>query len=79
MGPLPLSACLLNYKMYPPPFKCAHCLFPYMVENTLEVLMDALSVLGDSFKSCLKLLVKVLKHCVETNLVLNLEKSHFIV
>ncbi|XP_070016019.1 uncharacterized protein [Nicotiana sylvestris] len=34
---------------------------------------------GDSFEDCLRNLKRVLKRCVETNLVLNWEKCHFMV
>ncbi|CAN6685874.1 unnamed protein product [Malus baccata var. baccata] len=37
------------------------------------------SVFGDSFDSCLHNLSLILKRCVETNLVLNWEKCHFMV
>ncbi|CAN6707353.1 unnamed protein product [Malus baccata var. baccata] len=37
------------------------------------------SVFGDSFDSCLHNLSVILKRCVETNLVLNWEKCHFMV
>ena len=40
--------------------------------------MDDFSVFGPSFYECLHNLAKVLKHCTETNLVLSLEKSHFM-
>ena len=41
--------------------------------------MDDFSVFGPSFESCLKNLEMVLQRCVETNLVLNWEKCHFMV
>ncbi|MCI53475.1 reverse transcriptase, partial [Trifolium medium] len=41
--------------------------------------MDDFSVFGPSFELCLKNLDTVLKRCVETNLVLNWEKCHFMV
>ncbi|MCI07071.1 hypothetical protein A2U01_0028134, partial [Trifolium medium] len=41
--------------------------------------MDDFSVFGPSFDCCLKNLDTVLKRCVETNLVLNWEKCHFMV
>ncbi|XP_070010279.1 uncharacterized protein [Nicotiana sylvestris] len=50
-----------------------------MVEDIMEVFMDDFSVVGDSFEDCLYNLKRVLKRCVETNLVLNLEKCHFMV
>nr|GEW26970.1 reverse transcriptase domain-containing protein [Tanacetum cinerariifolium] len=36
-------------------------------------------VFGDSFRTCLSHLKKMLKRCEDTNLCLNLEKSHFMV
>ncbi|GJS10889.1 reverse transcriptase domain-containing protein [Tanacetum coccineum] len=44
-----------------------------------EVFMDDFSVFGDSFSTCLSHLDKMLKRCEDTNLVLNWEKSHFMV
>ena len=41
--------------------------------------MDDFFVYGSSFDACLDNLSKVLQRCVETNLVLNWEKCHFIV
>ncbi|CAN6695191.1 unnamed protein product [Malus baccata var. baccata] len=45
----------------------------------IEVFMDDFSVFGDSFDGCLENLTLILKRCVETNLVLNWEKCHFMV
>ncbi|RDX99866.1 Retrovirus-related Pol polyprotein from transposon 17.6, partial [Mucuna pruriens] len=45
----------------------------------MEVFMDDFMVYVDSFEACLENLSKVLKRCVDTNLVLNFEKCHFIV
>lgn len=45
----------------------------------MEVFMDEFSIVGDSFKSCLSHLGKVLEHFIETNLVLNREKCYFMV
>ena len=41
--------------------------------------MDDFSVYGNSFDHCLANLELVLKRCIETNLVLNWEKCHFMV
>ncbi|GJV65009.1 reverse transcriptase domain-containing protein [Tanacetum coccineum] len=54
-------------------------IFHDMIEETMEVFMDDLSVFGDSFSSCLSNLDKMLKRCEDTNLVLNWEKCHFMV
>lgn len=40
--------------------------------------MDNFTVYGDSFDKCLDNLTKVLKWCLETNIVLNYEKCHFM-
>jgi hypothetical protein len=54
-------------------------IFSDYVENCIEVFMDDFTVYGDSFNSCLSNLTKILKRCLETNLVLNYEKCHFMV
>ena len=54
-------------------------IFSDYVENIIEVFMDDFTVYGDSFDTCLINLTKVLKRCIETNLVLNYEKCHFMV
>ena len=54
-------------------------IFSAMVEDTIEVFMDEFSVVGDSFERCFKNLSQVLKRCEDCNLVLNLEKCHFMV
>ena len=41
--------------------------------------MDDFTVHGDSFDSCLDNFSLVLARCIETNLVLNFEKCHFMV
>ena len=45
----------------------------------MKIFMDDFSVFGDSFENYLKNLEKTLKRCMETNLVLSWEKSHFMV
>ncbi|GJY58272.1 hypothetical protein Tco_0458164, partial [Tanacetum coccineum] len=45
----------------------------------MEVFMDDFSVFGNSFRTCLSNLSKMLARCEETNLVLNWEKCHFMV
>ncbi|RDY11487.1 hypothetical protein CR513_03831, partial [Mucuna pruriens] len=44
----------------------------------MEVFMDDFTEYADSFEACLENLFKVLKRCVNTNLVLNFEKCHFM-
>ena len=59
--------------------RCMMAIFSDMVERIIEVFMDDFSVFGSSFDHCLNNLSKVLERCVETNLVLNWEKCHFMV
>ncbi|GJY86408.1 reverse transcriptase domain-containing protein [Tanacetum coccineum] len=59
--------------------RCMMAIFHDMIEKTMEVFMDDFSVFGDSFSTCLSHLEKMLKRCEDTNLVLNWEKSHFMV
>jgi hypothetical protein len=54
-------------------------IFSDVVEKFLEVFMDDFSVFGSSFDNCLHNLSLVLKRCIETNLILSWEKSHFMV
>ncbi|CAN6570116.1 unnamed protein product [Malus baccata var. baccata] len=58
---------------------CMVSIFSDFVEKIIEVFMDDFSVFGDSFDGCLENLTIILKRCVETNLVLNWEKCHFMV
>ncbi|XP_026383901.1 uncharacterized protein LOC113279421 [Papaver somniferum] len=59
--------------------RCMVSIFSEYVESIIEVFMDDFSVYGDSFDKCLDNLTLILKRCVETNLVLNWEKCHFMV
>ena len=59
--------------------RCMMSIFSDMVGESLEIFMDDFSIFGSSFETCLDQLDKVLKRCVETNLVLSWEKSHFMV
>nr|GEZ55073.1 reverse transcriptase domain-containing protein [Tanacetum cinerariifolium] len=54
-------------------------IFHDMIKKTMKVFMDDFSVFGNSFKTCLSYLDKMLKWCEDTNLCLNWEKSHFMV
>nr|GEU60827.1 reverse transcriptase domain-containing protein [Tanacetum cinerariifolium] len=58
--------------------RCMIAIFHDMIEKTMEVFMDGLSVFEDSFSSCLSKLDKMLKRCEDTNLMLNWEKYHFM-
>src|SRR4051794_8962314 len=59
--------------------RCMSAIFHGFCEEIVEVFMDDFSVYGTSFDNCLQNLDKVLQRCEETNLVLNWEKSHFMV
>ena len=59
--------------------RCMVSIFSEYVESIIEVFMDDFTVYGNSFEECLANLTKVLKRCIETNLVLNFEKCHFMV
>ena len=50
-----------------------------IVEKLIEVFMDDFSMIRSTFDDCLHNLTLVLKRCMETNLVLNWEKCHFMV
>ncbi|GJU14628.1 reverse transcriptase domain-containing protein [Tanacetum coccineum] len=54
-------------------------IFHDMCKDFMEVFVDDFSVFGNSFRTCLSNLSKMLPRCEETNLVLNWEKCHFIV
>jgi len=58
---------------------CMFAIFADLLEKGIEVFMDDFSVYGATFSSYLKNLDTILKRCVETNLVLNCEKCHFMV
>ncbi|KAM2957607.1 hypothetical protein FF2_024562 [Malus domestica] len=59
--------------------RCMVSIFSDFIEKIIEVFMDDFRVFGDSFDGCLENLTLILKRCVETNLVLNWEKCHFMV
>ena len=54
-------------------------IFSDMVEKSIKVFIHDFSVIGSSFDECLENLRLVLKRCMDTNLVLNWEKCHFMV
>ncbi|KAD5507971.1 hypothetical protein E3N88_15674 [Mikania micrantha] len=58
--------------------RCMVAIFQDMIESSMEVFMDDFSVYGDSFDQCLVNLERMLKRCVETKLMLNWEKCHFM-
>jgi hypothetical protein len=59
--------------------RCMMSIFSDMIENCIEIFMDDFTVYGDSFDQCLGNLDNVMKRCIETNLILNYEKCHFMV
>ncbi|CAM8923584.1 unnamed protein product [Rhodiola kirilowii] len=59
--------------------RCMMAIFSDFLERTMEVFMDDFSVYGSSFDTCFSNLADVLSRCVDTNLVLNWEKCHFMV
>ncbi|XP_074297822.1 uncharacterized protein LOC141628603 [Silene latifolia] len=59
--------------------RCMVIIFFEYVERFIEVFMDDFTLHGDSFDSCLHHLSLVLKRCIDTNLVSNFEKCHFMV
>ena len=59
--------------------RCMVSIFSDFLEECMEVFMDDFTVYGSSFDSCLASLSRVLQRCIETNLVLNFEKCHFMV
>nr|GEY32425.1 reverse transcriptase domain-containing protein [Tanacetum cinerariifolium] len=58
---------------------CMLAIFHDMVKKTMQIFMDDFSVFGNSFKNCLSRLDKMLQRCEDTNLILNYEKSYFMV
>ena len=54
-------------------------IFSNMVDKSIEIFMDDFSVIGSTNDECLENLTMVLKRCMETNLILNWEKCHFMV
>jgi len=59
--------------------RCMLNIFTDFLENCIEVFIDDFTVYGSSFDTCLDNLDRVLNRFVESNLVLNFEKCHFMV
>ncbi|XP_028223292.1 uncharacterized protein LOC114404601, partial [Glycine soja] len=59
--------------------RCMLSIFSDFLESCIEVFMDDFTVYGSSFDACLDSLDRVLNRCIESNLVLNFEKCHFMV
>ncbi|RDX81526.1 Retrovirus-related Pol polyprotein from transposon 17.6, partial [Mucuna pruriens] len=57
---------------------CMTSIFSYLLQDCMEVFIDDFMVYVDSFDTCLENLFKVLTRCIDTNLVLNFEKCHFM-
>ena len=53
-------------------------IFSEFIEKCIKVFIDDFIVYGESFNDCLMNLSKVLGRCIESNLVLNFEKCHFM-
>ena len=59
--------------------RCMMSIFSGSITKIIEVFINNFTVRGDSFDECLHHLALVLRRCIETNLVLNFEKCHFMV
>ena len=59
--------------------RCMNALFADLIEDGLEIFMDDFSVFRTTFESCLQKLIEIFKICIQNNLVLCWEKSHFMV
>ncbi|KAL4010508.1 hypothetical protein IC575_030005 [Cucumis melo] len=59
--------------------RCMMSIFSDFIEKCIEVFMDDFTVYGDSFDAFLASLELILNRCIETNIVLNYEKCHFMV
>ncbi|RDX82419.1 Retrovirus-related Pol polyprotein from transposon 17.6, partial [Mucuna pruriens] len=59
--------------------RCMTSIFSDLLQDCMEEFMDNFTVYANSFDACLDNLSKVLARCIDTNLVLNYEKCHFMV
>nr|GEZ66364.1 reverse transcriptase domain-containing protein [Tanacetum cinerariifolium] len=59
--------------------RCMMAIFHDMIKKTMEVFMDDFLIFRNSFRTCLSHFETMLQRCEDTNLCLNLEKSHFMV
>ncbi|RDX70965.1 Retrovirus-related Pol polyprotein, partial [Mucuna pruriens] len=59
--------------------RCMTSIFSDLLQECMEVFLDDFTVYADSLDACLENLSKVLTRCIDTNLVLNFEKCHFMV
>ncbi|RDX79158.1 Retrovirus-related Pol polyprotein, partial [Mucuna pruriens] len=58
---------------------CMTSIFSDLLQDCMEVFMDNFTMYADSFDACLENPSKVLTRYIDTNLVLNFEKCHFMV
>ncbi|RDY04172.1 Retrovirus-related Pol polyprotein from transposon 17.6, partial [Mucuna pruriens] len=58
------------------PFDLCNALSTF--QSCMDVFMDDFMVYGHSFDACLESLSRVLDRCIETNLMLNFDKCHFM-
>ncbi|RDX99833.1 Retrovirus-related Pol polyprotein from transposon 17.6, partial [Mucuna pruriens] len=59
--------------------RCMISIFLDLLDECMEVFMDDFMVHAESFDAYMENLFQVLTRCIETNLVLNFEKCHFMV
>ncbi|RDX85421.1 Retrovirus-related Pol polyprotein, partial [Mucuna pruriens] len=59
--------------------RCMINIFLDLLKDCIEVFMDDFIVYAESFEACLENLSRVLRRCMEPNLILNFEKCHFMV
>ncbi|RDY00305.1 Retrovirus-related Pol polyprotein from transposon 17.6, partial [Mucuna pruriens] len=59
--------------------RCMISIFSDLLEDCMEVFMDDFTVYAESFEAYLNNFSKVLRRCIDSNLVLNFEKCHFMV
>ncbi|KAG9444864.1 hypothetical protein H6P81_016204 [Aristolochia fimbriata] len=59
--------------------RCMMALFHDMIGKVMKIFMDDFTVYGLTFETCLQQLKLVLERCKEKKLILNWEKSHFMV
>ncbi|GJX80346.1 reverse transcriptase domain-containing protein [Tanacetum coccineum] len=74
-GRIPFGLCIAPTTFQ----RCMLAIFHDMIEESVEVFMDDLSVFRNSFDTCLNNLDKMLQRCKDDHLVLNWEKCHFMV